>query len=137
MHGTNLFGQELRRRGDDVDEKRLEVSARYEALIQAHWSAATTGADPVAANTVMKVMADYTRLWGLDAATRVSLSVGISAEEFAERARELLAITGDAPLRKLAGLPVADATYEDISPADDGWSNLGDTPAAAATEWVP
>jgi DNA-binding Lrp family transcriptional regulator len=82
-----------------------------------------------AQDKILEVLRDERKLHGLDAPQKVTL--GISEEEFARQAAELLQITGAAPLlaltrdaqseaAELAGQAVIDAEVEEEEP----WSNL-------------
>jgi hypothetical protein len=89
---------DLRRRGEGVDEKRLLVAARLEKVIASYWQAGVERRDEGAAKIVLRALADYSRLLGLDAAMQIHARAGISEAEFARQAAELLRITGPGPL---------------------------------------
>lgn len=92
-------------------------------LLRVEYPAALDPSSPrhyPAMDRVLEIMRDERKLFGLDRPTKVEL--GISTEEFAARARELLKVTGDRPLRELAGEPVVDAEVVETDPEE--WSNL-------------
>lgn len=124
--------RDFARRSAGVDERREKHSARLETLIASHWSGATSGGDAVAAGVVLRAMADLSRLWGMDAAQRhLVVGAGITETEFAAKAAQLLAVTGDRPLLELAASALPPwqraALYDEpVDPEPDlEWSNIG------------
>lgn len=101
---------------------------------------AAMGGDREAQGVLLRVLEHEAKLFGLYAPARVT--VGISEQEFAAQAAELLTVLGTEPLRELAGsaytaadetppldaeivAQVADAPVQaPAAPDDDTWSNL-------------
>lgn len=111
-----------RQRAVLLDLMRVEYPAAMDPSSSRHYAAV---------DRVLEILRDERKLFGLDAPQKISL--GISEEEFAARASELLAVTGDRPLRELAGqqLAIVDAeVVEDPSvqavaeEPEEPWSNL-------------
>lgn len=100
-----------RQRAIMLDILRVEYPAAMDPSSPRHYPAV---------DRVLEVLRDERKLFGLDRPTRVEL--GISEEEFAARAAELLKITGDAPLRELARVEPLEA--EVIAEDDSSWSNI-------------
>lgn len=99
-----------RQRAILLDIMRVEYPAALDPNSPRHYQAIST---------VLEVLRDERKLFGLDRPTRIEL--GVSEEEFAARAAELLKVTGDRPLRELVG-EVVDA--EVVSEPPEDWSNL-------------
>ena len=97
---------------------------------------AAMGGDREAQGVILRVLEHEAKLYGLYAPQRVT--VGISEQEFAAKAAELLQVLGTAPLRELAGPShsappleaevVAEATGAPVTapgaPDEQTWSNL-------------
>lgn len=105
------------------------------ALLAAHWTTATEKRNVESAKVILSALCDYAKVFGLEAP--VHMAVGISEAEFARQASELLAITGDEPLRKLvarnpytdSSRPVIDgevveSTAAESPETDEPWSNI-------------
>ncbi|GJO51402.1 hypothetical protein NJB1604_39400 [Mycobacterium marinum] len=118
-----------------IGELRKIEGRRLDELQAAVWDKARAG-DCDAIRTVLRISERRSKLLGLDAPVTLAVE-GITEAEFARAAAELLAVTGDAPLRELAKLPPAPG-----EPVQDGydpdWSNIGvDDAAMAAADSVP
>jgi hypothetical protein len=85
---------ESRHLEEGVDEKRLLVAARLEKVITSFWSAGVEHSEKGAAKIVLRALADYSRLYGLDAAMQLHVRPRLSEAEFAAQARQLLEVTG-------------------------------------------
>ena len=83
---------------------------------------AAMGGDREAQAVLLRVLEHEAKLYGLHAPTRVN--VGISEQEFASQAAELLAALGTEPLRELAGAPAPPTLEAEVVDDDTGWSNL-------------
>jgi hypothetical protein len=91
-------------------------------LIRVEYPAAMNPQHPrhyEASRMIVDVLKHEANLYGLHAPTRVNL--GISEQDFAKQAVELLKATGPGPLRELAGLAPLDA---EVVEDDEPWSNL-------------
>ena len=116
-----------------VDTLRREHGERLLSLLRSCWPAATAG-NLEAIRTARRLLDSIAKLHGLDAAQRHLVVGGISEQEFAEQARQLLEVTGIKPLVE-AALPALEpaeraawfAAEADDDDTDDGevWSNLG------------
>lgn len=112
-----------------IDEHRAIVRAIVRANYQDAMNRNSDNRFPAQAK-ILDALTHEAKLVGLYAPARVN--VGISAEEMAQRAAELLKVVGTAPLLELAR-PVLDATVDaevvEAPPEDDDddelpWSNL-------------
>lgn len=102
-----------RQRAIFLDILRVEYPAAMDPSSPRHYQAL---------DRVLEVLRDERKLFGLDAPQKISL--GISEQEFAERAAELLKVTGTRPLLELAGQQedVVDAQVVEVE--EERWSNL-------------
>ena len=90
-------------------------------ITRVNYPAAMAG-DRDAQATLLRVLEHEAKLYGLYAPARVN--VGISEQEFAAQAAELLAALGTEPLRELAGEPPLDAEVIPDPTTPEDWSNL-------------
>jgi hypothetical protein len=102
-----------RQRAILLDIIRVEYPAAMDPTSPRHYPAL---------EKVLEVLRDERKLFGLDRPTRVEL--GISEDEFAARAAELLKITGPAPLAELASGAKDEVVDAEVVEAPDSWSNL-------------
>jgi hypothetical protein len=92
---------------DTVDQLRSVQAARYERLVRAMWAQALN-LDPMALTQLRRYMADYNRLMGLNAPTRIEVSDEID-REIALLASQL----GDDGTYDITGVPMDDEPVEE------------------------
>ena len=117
---------------EGAGQLRAVESRRLDVMQAAVWEKARAG-DCDAIRTVLRISERRSKLLGLDSPVRVAVE-GISEQQFAARAAELLLITGVRPLvaAALPALPPAErdawiAAEDAPVVVDDGgnWSNIG------------
>jgi hypothetical protein len=96
------------------DIVRVEYSAAMDPSSPRHYQAQAK---------ILEALEHEAKLHGLYAPQKVSL--GISEQEFARQAAELLKVTGPAPLLELAATEVVEAeVVEAVEDDEEPWSNL-------------
>lgn len=123
-----------RREAESVGELRAVESQRLDEMQAGLWPKAKAG-DLGAVREVIRIMERRARLFGVDAPVSVTVAA-VSEAEFQERARELLEVVGDGPLRELAQLPARAEPVVSVGTrewAALGWSNLGVESDGSAT----